>query len=94
MDIFSGREMCEKQGYFAKRGVLTWFFGGVSVVVCVAEMVFKQSLFWGLKIRHGFQLYFFWERLCPAGRAHCAWGDHFVMGTPLRLTLPLVARED
>ena len=22
------------------------------------------------------------ERPCPAGRAHCAWGDHFVVGIP------------
>src|SRR5271170_148809 len=29
--------------------------------------------------------------LCPAGRAHCAWGGHFVTCIPLRLTLPLVA---
>ena len=33
-------------------------------------------------------------RDCPAGRAHCAWGGHFVMGIPLRLALPLVAKED
>jgi hypothetical protein len=27
---------------------------------------------------------------CPAGRAHYAWGDHFVVGIPRRLALPLV----
>jgi hypothetical protein len=40
---------------------------------------------------------FGWEsclRLCPAERARCARGDHFVMGIPLRLVLPMVASEN
>jgi len=82
--FFLGVVECAKnKGILRKTGVLTWCFDGVSVVICVAEMVYKQSLFWGLKIRQGFQLYF-WERLCPAGRAHCAWRGHFVTCIPLR----------
>ena len=30
---------------------------------------------------------------CPVGRAHYAWGGHFVTCIPLRLALPLVAKE-
>src|SRR5580698_9487599 len=30
------------------------------------------------------------EVSCPAGRAHCSWGGHFVTRIPLRLGLPLV----
>jgi hypothetical protein len=33
-------------------------------------------------------------RGCPAGRAACAARDHFVVGIPLRLGLPLVGKED
>jgi hypothetical protein len=25
----------------------------------------------------------------PAGQAHCAWGDHFVIGNPLRVEAPV-----
>ena len=32
-------------------------------------------------------------RDCPAGRAPCAGGGHFVTGIPLRVVLPMVARE-
>src|SRR3984885_15644052 len=32
-------------------------------------------------------------RLCPAGRAPCAGGGHFVTCVPLRLALPLVASK-
>jgi hypothetical protein len=31
--------------------------------------------------------------LCPAGRASCAEGGHFVTRIPLRMALPLVAKE-
>ncbi|MBB5315765.1 hypothetical protein HDF09_000415 [Edaphobacter lichenicola] len=31
---------------------------------------------------------------CPAGRASCAEGGHFVTCIPLRLALPLVATEN
>jgi hypothetical protein len=33
---------------------LVWCFGGVGVVICVADVVFWQSLFWGLKMRQPF----------------------------------------
>jgi hypothetical protein len=29
--------------------------------------------------------------MCPAGRAHCAWGGHFVTCVSLGLALSLVA---
>jgi hypothetical protein len=44
LDIFSGVVECAKnKGILRKTGVLTWCFDGVSVVICVAEMAFKQS---------------------------------------------------
>src|SRR5580698_8584653 len=33
-------------------------------------------------------------KIWPAGRAHCAWGDHSVVGIPLWLALPLVAWKE
>jgi hypothetical protein len=26
------------------------------------------------------------EKICPAGRAHCSWGDHFVVCVPVLTT--------
>jgi hypothetical protein len=46
------------QGVFEKTGVLVWCFGGEFVVLCVVEMVLKQPLFWRLKIRQDFRIYF------------------------------------
>jgi hypothetical protein len=44
IDIFFGVVgWAKNKGILRKMGVLTWCFAGVSVVVCVAEMEFKQS---------------------------------------------------
>jgi hypothetical protein len=51
-------EYAKNKGILRKWRVLTWCFDGVSVVICVAEMEFKQSYFRGLETRHRFQLYF------------------------------------
>jgi hypothetical protein len=37
------------QGFLRKMDVLTWFFGGENVVVCVVDVEFKHPLFWFLK---------------------------------------------
>jgi hypothetical protein len=42
------------QGVLAKRLVLVWCFGGEIVVICVADVVFWQSLFGELKMRQLF----------------------------------------
>jgi len=58
------------------------------VVKCVINVVFDAhflatkntpdfSVFF-LKIYRGARTVIFGN--CPAGRAHCAWGDHFVVG--------------
>jgi hypothetical protein len=41
-------------GVLAKRCVLLWCFGGVGVVIWVADVVFWQSLFGGWKMRQVF----------------------------------------
>ena len=54
-------------------------------VYCVSDGELDDGFGWEIRFR-GF---------CPAGRAHCAWGGHFVAGIPCRgsmmsVVLPLV----
>jgi hypothetical protein len=47
------------EGVLGKAGGKTWCFGGVVVVVkCVVKLVRKQPLPRGVKVRHGFQVFF------------------------------------
>jgi hypothetical protein len=45
-------------GFSAKTGIFSWCFGGVSVVDCVVDVVFKQSVFGAEKMRQVLGIYF------------------------------------
>jgi hypothetical protein len=45
-------------GFLAKTGILLWCFGGVNVVDCVVNVVFKQSVFGAGKMRQVLGIYF------------------------------------
>jgi hypothetical protein len=59
------------QGILRKEVCTVWCFCGEVVVDCVVKLVSLWSYFYGEKIGHPFQLYF-WDALSNAGKAHFA----------------------